>query len=304
MKWFFFYDANFRPLRDHMVGSHADTFELREDFIEDLGVMKNRAGGGVPTYLYKAQKIKDALEETEEGECFLFTDVDIQFLRPVQSVVEESIAGLDLVLQREFEDIGVNIGFVAVRNTPASRAFWQHVHAEIVRTQALDQRVVNNTLYSGLAEREFGVTWGRFPAEIWASSMAFHGPPPDGVSVHHANFTVERAVAKDPSLKLEQMAMVAAYANGGERQPLLDFVEAARACQAMLDYRDRHFGCRRPGPAWETLPEGHAARPGGFREKKAGRGGSGGPAAGAAEKAATAETGAAETEAVAAAVTE
>lgn len=208
MKWFFFYDANFRPLRDHMVASESGELELCEDFIEDLGVLKNRAGGGVPTYLYKAQKIKDALEATEESECFLFTDVDVQFLGPVRAIIEEAVKGRDLVLQREFEDIGVNIGFVAVRNTRGTRAFWHHVHAEIVRTQALDQRVVNNALYSGMAEREFSLTWGRFPAEIWASSMAFDGPPPAGLVLHHANFTLERAIAKDPSLKLAQMAIV------------------------------------------------------------------------------------------------
>merc|ERR1719469_538984 len=133
MKWFFFYDTNFKPLRDHMVASCKDEFELMEDFIEDLGVMAKRAGGGVPTYLYKAQKIKDALESVEEGEFVLFTDVDIQFIRPCEEIIQQAAEGLDLVLQREFDDIGVNIGFCALRNTAASRAFWKHVHGEIVR---------------------------------------------------------------------------------------------------------------------------------------------------------------------------
>lgn len=106
MKWFYFYDSSFRPLRDHMFASARDEFEVREDFLEDLSVMKNRAGGGLPTYLYKAQKIKDALDAVEEGEVFLFTDVDIQFFRPVQSIVEASMADADLVMQREFEDDG------------------------------------------------------------------------------------------------------------------------------------------------------------------------------------------------------
>lgn len=251
-----------------MVASESGELELCEDFIEDLGVLKNRAGGGVPTYLYKAQKIKDALEATEESECFLFTDVDVQFLGPVRAIVEEAVKGRDLVFQREFEDIGVNIGFVAVRNTQGSRAFWHHVHAEILRTQALDQRVVNNALYSGMAEREFSLSWGRFPAEIWASSMAFSGPPPAGLVLHHANFTLERAVAKDPSLKLAQMVMVSSYARG-DTALLLDFVKAVQTNQSMLDYRERHFGARRPGPEWQVLPLGHLARAGGYRERKA-----------------------------------
>ena len=44
---------------------------------------------------------------------------------------------------------------------------------------------------------------------------------------------------------------------------------ALAGCQAMLDYRSRHFGERRPGPEWSTLEEGHVARPGGYSEKAA-----------------------------------
>jgi len=266
MKLFFFFDSNFRRLRDHMVASHQNEFELMEDFIEDLGVMQNRAGGGVPTYLYKAQKIKNALDTVEEGEVFVFSDVDIQFLGPVRGIVEESIVGVDLVLQREFEDIGVNIGFIAVRNTAATRAFWKHVHCEIERIRGLDQRVVNNALYSGLA-RELGLQWARFPPEIWASSMAGSGKLPERLLLHHANFTIERSKSFDPSLKLEQMALVTSYVSG-DQEGLLQWVGAVCEDRSIADYRDRHFGARRPGPEWVELPVGHVARPGGFREKR------------------------------------
>lgn len=259
MKLFFFYDSNFKPLRDNMVGSLQDAFELCEDFQEDLGVMMNRAGGGIPTYLYKAQKIKDALSAVEEGQVFLFSDVDLQFFAPVQSIVEESVRGVDLVLQREFEDIGVNIGFVAVRNTAATRAFWEHVHSEIDRTKALDQRVVNNTLYSGLAKEKFGLEWGRFPPEVWASSMSHSGQLPARIVLHHANFTIQRSRSFDPSVKLGQMADVRSYVQGDTAR-LLAWVEEVQRDRSMLDYRDRHFGARRPGPEWKILPEDHIAR--------------------------------------------
>mmetsp|Transcript_33919 Transcript_33919/g.90946 ORF Transcript_33919/g.90946 Transcript_33919/m.90946 type:complete len:282 (+) Transcript_33919:49-894(+) len=267
MKVFFFYDGSFKPLRDRMVGSLPDELEVREDFIEDLGVMKNRAGGGVPTYLYKAQKIKDALDAVEDGEVFLFCDVDIQFFAPVREVVEKCMEGVDLVLQREFEDIGVNIGFLAIRNTPASHAFWAHIHSEIERLKGLDQRIVNNTLYSQQATQDFGLLWGRFPPEVWASSMAFSGKMPERLLIHHANFTIERPKASDPSVKLAQMDMVRKYTEGDEAE-LLDFVQLVVTNEAMIDYRDRQFGSRRPGPEWALLPEGHVARPGGFKEKK------------------------------------
>lgn len=251
-----------------MCSSVKDDFEICEDFLEDLSVMKNRAGGGMPTYLYKAQKIKDALDAVEENEVFLFSDVDVQFFRPVQSIVEASMENADLVLQREFDDIGVNIGFVGLRNSSSTRAFWTHVRSEIERTQALDQRVVNNTLYSGFAQQEFGLIWDRFPSDIWASSMAYSGVAPESIAVHHANFTLVRAPSYDHSIKLSQMATVRRFFEG-DSEEMLEFVRQVRENLSMLDYRDRHFGARRPGPEWTVLPAGHLARPGGFREKRA-----------------------------------
>jgi len=278
MKLCYFYDANFTPLRDQFVASldesgNAGAFVLEEDLLEDLGTLKFRAGGGMPTYLYKSAKICKALDEVADGEVFVFMDVDIQFLGPVRSTLEACMAsGVDMILQKEFEDIGVNIGFMGMRNTKGLRAFWKYVHAEIVRTQALDQRVVNNALYSGFAASEFGLSWDRWPSSIWASSIAFSGPLPETVLVHHANFLLERAASADPQPKCKQLQCL--------RDAVLQKSEAAKTewdeymakvplSEAMLDYRDRHFGARRPGPEWSTLPEGHIARPGGFSEKAA-----------------------------------
>lgn len=68
-------------------------------------------------------------------------------------------------------------------------------------------------------------------------------------------------------MKLEQMALVSRYTQG-DTTGLLDFLELVKGDPSMADYRDRHFGARRPGPEWTELPPGHIARPGGFREKR------------------------------------
>ncbi|CAK9096145.1 Sulfate transporter 4.1 [Durusdinium trenchii] len=180
--------------------------------------------------------------------------------------------GVDMIFQKEFEDLGVNIGFMAIRNTPASRGFWEYVHSEISRTQALDQRVVNNSLYSGHAAEEFGLRWDRWPSEIWASSMAFSGPLPEGLLVHHANFLLEKAPSADPGPKLEQLKLLQAQTPTASPATLAawsTFLAAAREAPAMHDYRSRHFGERRPGPVWATLPECHVAYRGGYSEKAA-----------------------------------
>ncbi|CAE7460814.1 SULTR2 [Symbiodinium sp. CCMP2456] len=278
-KLFFFYDRNFVPLRDQMVASLEQSggladFTLCEDVLDDLKG-NNRAGGGMPTYLYKSAKIGKALNDVDTDEIFLFTDVDVQYFQPVHDIVRECMAdGTDIVFQQEFEDIGVNIGFMAMRKSAACQAFWEFVHAEISRTQALDQRVVNNSLYSGHAAATFGLRWKRWPSSIWASSMAFSSPLPQPLVVHHANFLVEKAPAADPTSKVAQLMQLRQATLGDDKEAQAawaEFMQGARTCPAMLDYRSRHFGERRPGPEWSTLPENHIARLGGYSERAAKR---------------------------------
>jgi hypothetical protein len=269
MKIFYFYDKNFKPLRDRVVESLEeidDGFVTEEFFLEDLGVMPNRAGGGLPTYLLKAAKIKESLDKVDDGEVYLFTDVDIQFLKPCRHLFLETMNAepkADVAFQREFNDIGVNIGVIAIRKTEATMKFWAEVLREIEATQQLDQRVVNNLLYSERATKEFGVTWRRLPELIWASSMAFSGPPPEGFVLHHANFTSEKAASSDPSIKLNQMAEFKKFSQGANLETLDAFVKDVQEHPTMLNYRERHFGAMRPGPEWTLLDEGHIARPGG-----------------------------------------
>lgn len=283
MRLFFFYDRNFKVLRDHMVSTLEESgnggLVLEEDFIEDLGVTKNRAGGGMPTYLYKSTKIREALQKVDEGEIFIFCDVDIQFFRPVEALVLECMGdSVDLVLQREFEDIGVNIGFMGMRNTAACRAYWDAVNVEIKETQGFDQRAANNVLYSGEAEGRFGLRWDRFPMKVWCSALAYpSGTLPEGIVIHHANYVIEYLQASNPASKIAQFAVLrdALLAHGPvsedwrtsdepSAQALRTLLADIAATDMMSDYRDKHFGARRPGREWCTLPEGHIARPGGF----------------------------------------
>eukprot|EP00438_Fugacium_kawagutii_P002162 Skav228796 [mRNA] locus=scaffold359:34364:34954:+ [translate_table: standard] len=112
MKVFFFYDSKFVPLRDYMVASMESSgagsaFQLQEDILDDLKG-NNRAGGGMPTYLYKSAKIRKALDEVDKDEVFLFTDVDVQYFQPIDQILQKSMAdGADIIFQKEFEDIGL-----------------------------------------------------------------------------------------------------------------------------------------------------------------------------------------------------
>lgn len=77
--------------------------------VTDPSVCKGVSGGGLrPTWSrgvgirYKSAKIRKALDEVEDGEVFLFTDVDVQYFQPVKGIVEERMAsGVDMIFQKE-----------------------------------------------------------------------------------------------------------------------------------------------------------------------------------------------------------
>ncbi|CAL1139296.1 unnamed protein product [Cladocopium goreaui] len=208
----FFSDANFKPLRDQFVNSVVDEeIELKETIVEDLNVIKQRTAGGVPVYKFKTKLLLDALEDAGHEEILLISDVDIQFFGEVMPLVRQGIAGRDMCFQREFTELGVNIGFVAIRRTAAAIDFWNQVWEELP-TGRHDQRIVNNLLYT---EKMPALRWGCFPPEIWASSQAFDGGLgiPKRIVLHHANWIIRDyasddsgADASNPTAKLRQLA--------------------------------------------------------------------------------------------------
>ena len=56
-------------------------------------------------YLYKAHRVRDAIDEVAKGEVLVFCDVDVQFFKPVKSTIEACMTDdLDNLLQSEFEE--------------------------------------------------------------------------------------------------------------------------------------------------------------------------------------------------------
>jgi len=245
---------------------------LKETIVEDLGVIKQRTAGGVPVYKFKTKLLLDALEDAANEEIVLISDVDIQFFREVMPLVHQCIAGKDMCFQREFTELGVNIGFVAIRRTRTTIDFWHHVWDELP-TGRHDQRIVNNLLYTQQIPE---LRWGCFPPQIWASSQAFDGDGiPEGIVLHHANWIIRNYAAdsgtdaSNPTAKLQQLAQLRKAV-----EEKCDFKQQEMAQQISKDpdlanYHQRTFGDQRYGPAWIALPDGHPAKAGGARRTKA-----------------------------------
>ncbi|CAK0841110.1 unnamed protein product, partial [Prorocentrum cordatum] len=270
------WDEAFRPLRDQFVASVRDTdVEMREAYVEDIGAKPHRAAGGPAVYVFKLRHLLESLEAAEPGSFVIFSDVDVQFFTAVLPDVQEAMAGLDACFQRECHDVGVNIGFMAVRRTGPSLAFWQRVLELVEDRGGLDQRVVNDLLYTGYAST-LGMPWGRLPPRFWASSQALSGPPPQRLAVHHANWVTRAGPtwaaaeaggasgSSDPRPKLAQLAALRAAVEAGAAGSEASARLAAALAEdgALERYQRRYFGDARCGPEWASLPLGHPCAPG------------------------------------------
>ena len=80
--------------------------------------------------LQKVQLILRAIEE-QWGSWFIYSDVDVQFLRPFRALAEESLADLDICFQQDSPTGELCAGFFAARGNSAVRHLWRQVEERL-----------------------------------------------------------------------------------------------------------------------------------------------------------------------------
>ena len=236
-------DAGSRELRDRFVASVRawgdDGVVLEERTPEELAMGSGSVEGGART-IAKLGLVDRALASHADGDVVVVSDLDLRFYRPLARLVHEYIAGRDAVFQRDNDyTIQANIGFMALRVTNRTRAFWAAVRAFMDdRTRPShtfnDQKVVNMLL---TAPRDFGVPpesalrWDLLPPEIMTAVHMRQMPLARWSRnwiQYHANFggTRDAATARDQKVKLieaEERELFAEYAVAGRQR--------ARVCE-------------------------------------------------------------------------
>jgi hypothetical protein len=156
------------------------------------------------TMMYKVQCFIDAAYETKDGECFIFSDPDIQFFKPFYHDLVKHIDGYDAAFQNDYGG-GVNTGFFIMRSTQKTRAFLQTVKGNLHKFP--EEQVCFNHLISNFHNYEkISFKMKILPIEYWnygelACQRATRQNPagtwnegqdfdiPDNIIIHHANWT-------------------------------------------------------------------------------------------------------------------
>lgn len=137
-------------LRDEwFLPSLCDGFpvEVQESEQTGDGSIGSEAFNGV--MLQKVRLILRAIEE-QWGGWFIYSDVDVQFLRPVRMLAERCLLNADICFQRDSPTGELCAGFFAARACDSVRKLWQDVDTHLAQDLSKhDQTWLNELLDPG-----------------------------------------------------------------------------------------------------------------------------------------------------------
>lgn len=150
-------------MRDHFVDSIKDDFRIIENIFT---YSKGATGGGLHGWVTKFDFIISILEKNP-GEYVLYSDIDIVFLKPCKDSLLELLKDNDIVFQREYEESGVNVGFIAMKSNEACLHFWKKAKEALLATGEWEQLLINKILNMP----ETDIRWSRLPSNYLNSTI-------------------------------------------------------------------------------------------------------------------------------------
>lgn len=147
MKLYTFCDDNFRQLEKRFIETFQDKGEIEISVAELPLIKESQVCGGYDVWIFKVQDLIDKIR-SHQGEVILYTDIDIQFFKPVKTIIEKLIVDHDILFQRNpMPSKGlINIGFMVIRCSNKTLKFWQKVLARIKKNKQHDQAIVQELL--------------------------------------------------------------------------------------------------------------------------------------------------------------
>lgn len=188
-------ERHFSPSIPSEFKSFKGRFILRElPQVSKTGAFASK--GFQSTCADKVRFILEALKK--EREPFVFSDVDVRFYGPVAKDLLRQLGKLDMVFQ--YDGAGETCsGFFVVRPCARTRAFFADVLAIMEKTGKLDQDALRERIHQA-ANRAEPKRWGYLSENYWTVGRDWPATkdwkpgdaiptPPDGLLVHHANWT-------------------------------------------------------------------------------------------------------------------
>jgi hypothetical protein len=199
MKIYALYTPSHEILKDQFfLPSIQDDFDIVVEFCEQTcptaGFMSE---GWTETTARKVDLILRAIRENW-GKIFIFSDVDIQFFAPIESTILMLMQDNDIIMQRNNPEGVLCTGFFACRGNEKTLRLWNDVKKTMQTKQLQSDQISFNQCIKRRSKRNhYNVAWDYLPdtffgggtltGYIWSPGKSL--PVPDGIMLHHANWT-------------------------------------------------------------------------------------------------------------------
>jgi hypothetical protein len=199
IKLYALYTPSHEVLKDKFfLPSLQDDFEVIFEFCEQTcQSVKFMSEGWTDTTIRKVDLIIRAIKENW-GSIFIFSDVDIQFFRPIQEAILEHMQDKDMVIQRNTPSGVLCSGFFACRGNEKTLRLWEDVKKTMEQdNSSSDQISLNRCIKRSKKKNPYSLSWDYLPDTffgggtltgcLWNPGMVL--PIPHNIMIHHANWT-------------------------------------------------------------------------------------------------------------------
>lgn len=187
-------------LNDWYLPTIVDDYELIVNRFEQVcKTGKFESAGWCKAMMAKVDTIIEAIElgmKDGQEEWFVFSDVDIQYFRPMHDELAKAMKGHDMAFQRsEPRDPRICAGFFACRSNEKTLKLWRDVKAYMeAHPKVPDQNALNRLLRIGtrIKANTYDISWRYLPSTFATGGYwnIFQCPKekkfPKNLILHHA----------------------------------------------------------------------------------------------------------------------
>lgn len=179
------------------INDEGITLVIKE-YPQECASGKVFSSGWQDTMLRKVDIIRKAIKDNW-GKVIIYSDIDVQFIRPFSKIALKALGDKDIVFQRDTPSGTVCAGFFVCRANERTLALWSGVRDYMIsQKECSDQKTVNRLLRKGEDKdrNPYNVIWdylssdffggGTFTGTGWSPGKQLFIP--SSIVLHHANW--------------------------------------------------------------------------------------------------------------------
>jgi len=202
LKLYAYYTEEISQLKDQFLNSIKDDWDIN---IEKWDSFDGNSDFGSEQFrLITTKKLYFLHEKIKEnmGSIIIYSDVDIQFFRPCNSILLDLLDGNDLLFQSEMlhNNKAINSGFIVIKCNENTLRMFNACSNMIINEQ--DTSIYDQDKLQYYIIKNTYLKWSVLPIEFY--NMSFGLPIPSNIILHHATCTEPKTINGKEMSSFEQ----------------------------------------------------------------------------------------------------